>query len=303
MITRRGFFSGSAAMLAAAGCQTLTGNDAPVPAQPRAEGAWTLGKVGFRLGVAGYTYHKYKIDETLKFMEKLDLHWLCIKDFHLPMSATDAEIKEFHKKCADHGVTGYAVGPIYMKGEEEAKRAFDYAARVGVKTIVAVPYEMRKVNGKEVRYESRKELEFVDKLVKEYNVKYAIHNHGPDIPYLFPIAESVWAQIKDLDSRIGFCLDIGHQFRDNRDPVAAIKKYGARIYDMHLKNVSDNSKKGGAMPFPRGKMDLFAIAKAVKEIGYTGCMSIEYERDFTDNFGGMAESVGYFRGIMDALRD
>jgi sugar phosphate isomerase/epimerase len=108
--------------------------------------------------------------------------------------------------------------------------------------------------------------------------------------------------VKDLHPNMGMCFDIGHQFRDNRDPADAIYKYHTRIFDVHLKNVSDNSKKGKAEPLPRGKMDLVEIAQALKNVGYTGCCSLEFERNFTNNYAEIAECIGYFRGVMDSLR-
>lgn len=159
----------------------------------------------FQLGMAGYTFHKFDLDTTLKTMQRLDIHYLCIKDFHLPFNSSDEQIKAFHARCAEYGVSGYAVGPIYMKTEAEIDKAFEYAKRVGVKIIVGVPnYEL---------------LPYVDKKVKEYDFHYAIHLHGPDIK-TYPDATDVWEHTKDLDPRIGMCLDIGHDLRNGCDPVA-----------------------------------------------------------------------------------
>ena len=259
----------------------------------------------FKLGVAGYTYNKFSIDETLAFLEKLDVHYLCIKNFHLPFDSTPAQIAEFKKKCADHGVTGYGVGPIYMASDEEAKKAFDYAAAIGVKTVVAVPTEQKEIEvdgkKKKVRFHSRARCEYLAGLCKEYDMRIAIHNHGPDIPYCFPTGESAFNMVKDLDARMGLCLDIGHDFRAGQNPAESIRKYGSRIYDMHIKNVKFDAKKNIAVPMPRGDMDMWEIVKALVEVNYTGCCSLEYERDFKDNLAGVAESIGYFKGLIKAI--
>lgn len=297
MLNRRSFL-GCGAALAAAGCTSLSRTGAPVASRTRAEGDWSFGRVPFRLGVAGFTFHRKNLDDTLAALEKLDVHYLCIKDFHLPLTATDADIKAFHAKCADRGVTGYAVGPIYMDSGDFARRAFDYAAHVGVKTLVGVPWK-KGDDGKQE--ESRALCECIDGLVKEYGIRYAIHNHGPDMPRLFPNAEHGWEMVKDLDPRMGLCLDVGHQFRFGWDPVAAIEKYHARIFDVHIKNVTFDKVKNLAQPAPRGDMDVPAVFRALKNVGFDGVCSIEYERDFDDNFAGLAESVGYFRGVIDAI--
>ncbi len=252
----------------------------------------------FKLAIAGFTFHKFKLEETLAMMKRVDVHYLCIKDFHLKLDCTEQEAAEFHAKCKAFGVTGYGVGPIYMDTDEKAKQAFEYAKRVGVKVLVGVPFEM--VNKK--RTASAKLLVTINKLVQEYDIKYAIHNHGPDMPELFPNAESGIEMIKDMDKRVGLCLDIGHQFRDGKDPVAAIVKYADRIHDIHIKNVTAPTKAGGGIEMPRGKINMPAVVKALRKIGYTGACSLEYEKDMADPLLGIAESIGYFRGVMDSMR-
>jgi sugar phosphate isomerase/epimerase len=237
----------------------------------------------FRIGMAGYTFAKFDLDKTLATMQRADVHYLCIKDFHLPFKSTDAEIAAFHAKLKEKGVTGYAVGPIYMKTEAEIDNAFEYAKRVGVKLIVGVPnYEL---------------LPYVDKKVKEYGFNYAIHLHGPDIK-LYPDAEDVWNHVKDLDPRIGMCLDIGHDTRNGKDPVADLKKYKSRVFDIHIKDVTGTTKLGYSLEIGRGVIDIPAFVKMLRKVGYTGVCSLEHEKDMTDPFMGIAESIGYFRGVI-----
>jgi inosose dehydratase len=237
----------------------------------------------FRIGMAGYTFLKFDLDKALATMKRVDVHYLCIKDFHLPMKSTDEEIAAFHEKLKANGVTGYAVGPIYMKSEADIDNAFAYAKRVGVKLIVGVPnYEL---------------LPYVDKKVKEYGFNYAIHLHGPDIA-TYPDAEDVWNHVKDLDPRIGMCLDIGHDTRNGKDPVADLKKYKSRVFDIHIKDVTGTTKLGYSLEVGRGVIDFPAFVKMLRKVGYTGVCSLEHEKDMTDPFMGIAESIGYFRGVI-----
>lgn len=299
MITRRGFFASSSLALLAAGCKSMTG--------ACGGSASGCGKVKFKFGMAGYSCHMLTADETLAFMKRLDMHYLCIKDFHLPFSATDKEIAAFKQKCADHGVTGYGLGPVYMDSKDQARKTFEFAKRVGVKTVVGVPYEMRELNGKKVRFESRSLCEQISGLCGEYDIRYAIHNHGPDIPYLFPTGEKSWNMVKDLDPRMGLCLDIGHDFRAKANPADSIRRFCTRIYDMHIKNVLFDPKKNLAVPMPRGGIDMWEVVNALVEVGYDGCCSLEYE-SFPDKGVkpgikemDVAESVGYFKGLMKAV--
>ncbi len=240
----------------------------------------------FQLGMAGYTFVNFDLETTLKTLKRLDIHYLCIKDFHLPLNSTAEQIKAFHEKCASYGVTGYAVGPIYMRSREEIDNAFEYAKKVGVKLIVGVPnYDL---------------LPYVDQKVKEYDFHYAIHLHGPDMP-LFPDAKDAWENTKDLDSRMGMCLDIGHDLRNGCDPVADLKKYHSRVFDVHIKDVTDSTKAGAGIEIGRGKIDFPAFVKALREVNYTGVCSLEYEKDMKDPFLGIAESIGYFKAVSDII--
>ena len=242
----------------------------------------------FNVGMAGYTFVNFDLDTTIDTMEKCDVGYLCIKDFHLPFNSTDEQIAEFHEKLQSKGVTGYAVGPIYMKTEEEVDNAFEYAKRVGVKLIVGVPnYEL---------------LPYIDKKVKEYDFKYAIHLHGPDIA-LYPDADDVWENVKHLDPRIGMCLDIGHDRRNGKDPVEDLEKYISRVFDIHLKDVTGASKAGYSVEVGRGILDIPGFVRMLRKTGYDGVVSLEHERNMKDPFIGIAESIGYFRGVIATTSD
>ncbi len=242
----------------------------------------------FKLGIAGYTFHKFDLDKTLETLKTTDVQYLCIKDFHLSFSNTDDEIKAFHSKLAEYGVTGYGVGPIYMKTKEEVDRAFDYAKRVGVKLIVGVPnYEL---------------LPYVSEKVAEYDMQYAIHLHGPDIE-LYPDADDVWENVKDLDPRMGMCLDIGHDRRNGKDPVADLEKYHSRVFDVHLKDVTGATKMGYSVEVGRGILDIPGFVRMLRKVKYSGIVSLEHERDMDNPFMGIAESIGYFRGVVAATQE
>lgn len=244
-------------------------------------------KESFKLGMAGYTFVKFDLDKTLETMKSVDVHYLCIKDFHLPLNCTDEQITSFKEKLKLNNVTGYAVGPIYMKSKAEVDQAFDYAKRVGVKLIIGVPnYEL---------------LPYVDQKVKEYDFKLAIHLHGPDMK-VYPDAKDVWEHVKDLDPRIGMCFDIGHDTRNGNDAISDLKKYHARIFDIHLKDVTGNTKLGYSVEVGRGIINFPDLVKMLRKIKYSGTISLEHERNMNNPFLGIAESIGYFRGVIVSTR-
>ncbi len=239
-------------------------------------------KYPVKIGMAGYTFVNFDLDYTLAMLDKIDVRYLCVKDFHLPLNATDAQMDEFRLKLKAKNIVPYAAGPIYMNSEAEVDRAFDYAKRLGVDMIVAVPkLEM---------------LPYVNSKVQEYDMRIAIHLHGPDLE-LYPNATDVWNHVKDLDPRMGICMDIGHNLRTGDDPVADIVKYRSRIFDIHIKDVTAPTKEGHGIELGRGIIDFPALVKTLRKIKYDGVCSLEYEKDMKDPMIGIAESIGYFKGI------
>jgi sugar phosphate isomerase/epimerase len=240
----------------------------------------------FKIAIAGFTFAKFKLEPSLEMIAKVDVHYLCIKDFHLPLDSTMEQIAEFHNKLKEKGVTGYGVGPISMKSEADANRAFEYCKRVGVSLVVGVP--------------THELLPYIDKKVKEYNFRFAIHNHGPE-DKLYPSLESIFAKVKDLDPRVGMCHDIGYTVRCGFDPASETLKYANRIHDMHIKDVPTAETRGRDCEVGRGIINFPSLIKALRKIKYNGMCSLEYEKDNTDPLVGVAESIGYFKGVMKTV--
>ena len=261
----------------------------------------------FRLGMAGYTYHKFSLDETLAALERFDVHDLCVKDFHLPLTAKPEEIAAFRKKCADHGVKPYGVGPIYMQTEDEAKRAFDYAAALGVPVVVGVPWKPAADGGTgwKKRRQSPELCAKVAELCAQYDLKFAIHNHGRNpatgAPALFGAPADVWEVVKGLDRRMGLCMDVAYTFADGFDPAAEIRNYATRLFDCHFRNISDPTNGSSGTDSASGKIDYFRVVKALADIGYEGACGIELANAFPKNPEWIPSSIGYFRALMDAV--
>jgi inosose dehydratase len=236
-----------------------------------------------KLGLASYTLHKFSLDETIKILQRLELKEVSLKDMHLPMCATPAQLKEMTDKVRNAGINLYGVGVIYMKSEQEIDRAFAYAKNAGVKMIVGVP--------------NHELLPYTEKKVKEYNIQVAIHNHGPG-DKVYPSPETVYEKIKNLDKRIGLCIDIGHTQRIGLDPIKDTLRFADRLYDVHIKDVTGNTEKDTPTEIGRGVIDIPGFLKALLQIKYTGSVSMEYEKNAEDPVPGLAESVGYTKGVM-----
>jgi len=247
----------------------------------------TTSKFSFKLGIASYSFRKFSLDDALKMTKRLDIDRISLKDFHLKMDASDAEIAEAVRKCKEAGVQLYGGGVIYMNNNDDVDRAFEYARKAGMEIIIGVPkHEM---------------LPYVESKVKKYNIKLAIHNHGPGDKN-YPSPETAYEKVKNMDPRMGLCIDIGHDTRIKRDPSQDIKEFFDRVFDVHIKDETEADEKGNTCEIGRGVIDIPKFLKEVNKLKYTGTLALEFEKDADDPLPGMAESIGYLKGVMATMK-
>ena len=245
------------------------------------------GSEDFKIGVAGYTYRKFTLDQTLSYLQSMDVKYLSVKDWWLPLSSTKEEMDAFKAKCAGYGVEGYILGPIYMHSKEEVDKTFAYAQRYGAEVFIGVPdYEL---------------IDYVIGKVAETGIRVAIHTHGPD-GAAFPSIYKIMELVKDPSLGVGCCLDMGHSVRRGEDIAKIVRKYHEWIYDIHIKDETAPSKAGKTWEMGRGVIDFKPIVKALRKVGYTGVISVEFEKNGDNPHPGVAESIGYLRGVLDATK-
>lgn len=280
----RKFFRKPAALLALLVAMAVTAGATPL--SPRNTLA-ANGTDPLPIGIAGYTFFRFDLDKSIAMMKKLGIHYLSVKDVHLPLNSSQETIDATLAKYKAADINVYTVGVIYMKTKEAVDQAFAYAKKCGVPMIVGVPgYDL---------------LDYAEQKVKEYDIKLAIHNHGPE-DALYPGPKDVYDRIKNRDPRMGLCIDIGHAVRAGTAPDKAVKEYKDRLFDLHIKDVSLAAKDGKAIELGRGAIDFPSLVKALNKIGYKGVCSIEFEKDMTDPMAGLAESIGYYKGVMSATK-
>ena len=281
--TRRAFLTiaGAGAALAVSG-QSWNKLVAAEPATPAPQKP----QPPFQLGLASYTTRKYTLEETLAMSKRVGLDWICLKSFHLPLDASAEEIAKALEKVKEAGMVLYGGGVISMKNEAEVNQAFDYAKAAGMTTIVGVP--MPDV------------LPLVNEKVKQHDILVAIHNHGPG-DKVYPTPESIVDRIQGLDKRIGLCIDIGHTLRIGADPVRDAERFADRLLDVHIKDVTAPTAAGQTVEIGRGVIDIPAFLRTLLKINYSRVVSFEYEKDADDPLPGLAESVGYVRGVLAAI--
>jgi inosose dehydratase len=284
MPTRRQFLqwtgTGAAAALMT---DSVRGQDAAASAQPQAK---TPGKQTFDLALASYSLRKFPLDRALAMTARLGLKHICLKSFHLPLNSTPEQIAEAAAKVKAAGIDLYACGGVAMHKAPDVSQAFEYAKAAGMRIIVAMP--------------SFDVLPLLDEKVKEYNISVAIHNHGPGDKF-FPLPETAYEKIKTFDRRVGLCIDIGHTIRAGGDPYRDAERFADRLLDVHIKDVSAAKAKGHTIEAGHGVIDLPRFLRTVKKIGYTGNLAFEFEKDANDPLPGLAESVGYVRGVLAVI--
>jgi sugar phosphate isomerase/epimerase len=279
MKSRRQFIKVTGTGVLAAGLQSVYGQDNRILPEDRSSKSYTL-------GMAGYTFKEFSVERTIEIMKRVGVNNVSLKDFHLPYNSSQEQINTILSQFNEAGIQVYALGVIYMKTREFVDQVFEYARMAGVKLIVGAPdYEL---------------LPYVEEKIKKYDFRLAIHNHGPDNP-LYPNATDIWNHIKDMDQKLGICMDIGHTTRDGQDPSADLEKYIKRIYDIHIKDVDSADKAGKTVEIGRGIINIPKVISTLRKINYTGMCSLEFEKDMKDPLPGIAESLGYWKGVEDAL--
>jgi sugar phosphate isomerase/epimerase len=283
--TSRRSFLRAGAMTAAAAC-ALSTQELNLQAAIL-EKKKTPGKI--RLGVASYSFHKFDRAHVIEFMKQLNTAWLNAKDVndHLPMkppAATDEALAAY--KAA--GIELTAAGVIYFPTKDAAdiQQKFEYAKRAGISLIVGSP--------------TRESLPDVESFVKQYDIRLAIHNHGPEDKQ-WPSPLDILKVIEPMDKRIGLCIDMGHTARTGTDPVEAVHKAGSRLFDVHIKDLADMKVKESQVAVGDGKMPIRGIFEALHAIDYKGYVDLEYEIHEDDPLPGMIKSFAYMRGVLAGM--
>jgi inosose dehydratase len=246
--------------------------------------------LGLKIGVATYTVRQLPIEEAIKAIQRVGLKYVSIKNVknHIDLSHTPEERKQRVQMFKDAGLIPLSVGNVGMKNDEaDIRRAFEYARDVGVSTMVCAPH--------------KDSVPILDKMVKEFNIKLAIHNHGPEDKQ-FPSPYDVMKAVEKYDKRIGLCIDVGHTARANVDPAESILKCRERLYDLHMKDISALGNKNTPIESGRGILNIKSILAALLKIKYQGLVGFEYEKDKEDPVPGLAESVGYTKGLLAGLK-
>ncbi|HWC19673.1 MAG TPA: sugar phosphate isomerase/epimerase [Terriglobales bacterium] len=242
---------------------------------------------GLRVGVCSYSLRSFPLAETLQDIKRLDVRYVSLKDIHLPLTSTPDQRKQTRQQAEDLGLSITSCGVIYLKNDEtQMRQAFDYVRDLGASVaVVGVSREM---------------LPLLDKVVRDYDLRAAIHNHGPK-DKLFPSPLEVYDAIKTLDKRIGVCMDVGHTFRMHEDLVDDVKKTFDRLYSMHFKDLDSDHVDAKGVPVGTGVLPIIALLRELVRSDYKQEVQLEYEIEPKDPLPGMGESLGFMRGVLQTI--
>ncbi len=230
----------------------------------------------FPVAMQCWTYRKYSFFEAAEKSKELGISYLQAypgqplsagdKDSVFDHNMEEAQIQKIRKRLSDMGMSVVSYGVVDTgRTEESMRRVFDFARKMGIRTIVAEPQD--------------DDFPLLDKLVGEYNINIAIHNHPEPSKYAKP--EVALKSIRDRNERIGVCADTGHWMRGDLKPVDCLRYLKGRIIDVHLKDRSDfgTAKTSEDVPFGQGQADVRAILAELTAQNYGGFLTVEYENE------------------------
>ena len=241
-----------------------------------------------KIGVASYSLRKFPRDKAIAALQELNVKYVTIKDVHLARTDTPEQIRAAAKQFRDAGITIMGGGTLTWKTADEAamRKDFEYAKAAGMPLVVCSP--------------APDTLDLLEKMVKEYDIKAAIHNHGTEDPW-WPAPSDVLKKIEARDPRMGVCMDIGHAIRAGADVVKTVSAAGPRLLDLHIKDLTDTKNRESQVEVGRGVLPVVGVFRELVRTKFAGHVSLEYEIKADDPVPGMLESLSYMRGIAAAL--
>jgi sugar phosphate isomerase/epimerase len=287
-LSRRTFVRLSALGAASAALTTPPALGATNIARPRVAGYPTLNDSGVKLGVASYSLRNFPRVKAIQMTRDLGIRYINFKSVHLAYDAPPAEFAAARSEVAAAGleITGGGMITFESDSDDSVQKYFDYAKAAGMPVIVSTC--------------SPATLPRIEKFAKRYNIKVAIHNHGPDDPN-FPSPYDALKAVKNMDRRMGLCIDLGHTVRTGTDVVRAVADAGPRLLDMHAKDLRDLKVAESQCIVGEGKIPIAEIFAQLEAMRYSGYVNLEYEIEPDDPMPGMKQSFAYMRGVLAGL--
>lgn len=246
------------------------------------------------LGIASYSLRKLPIDAAVAALQAMRVRFVSAYSAHLPiLISTPEACREAAEKFRSGGLTLTSTGVVTLTSSEGVmRRAFECGRAAGLSTMTA-SYEA---------FPDRDTLLLTERFVREYDIRLAFHNHGPN-DKVFPSPLDAWAAVQPYDRRLGICVDVGHTARAGVDPVEAILTCAGRLYDVHMKDLTAGAGDKADQPVGMGygRLDARSMMAALIKVGFKYQVGLEEEVKADDPIPGVAQSYGYMRGIVAGL--
>jgi inosose dehydratase len=221
-------------------------------------------KTGMKLGIQLFSLRNYSVDDALRHAKELGFEQVEFYSKMLPTNASAAEIATIKQKVQAQGLSISAHGVNKLTKDAAANRKlFEFAKELGIRNLTVDP--------------DPDSLDNVNALVKEFDIRVAIHNHGPK--HRYNKALDVLRAIEGRDERIGACADLGHFIRSGERPVDVIRLLKGRLYGVHLKDFAEMQDKAEGVVLGKGHLNCAEVFDAMRQTGFPsdGALSLEYE--------------------------
>ncbi|MBI3854717.1 MAG: sugar phosphate isomerase/epimerase [Planctomycetes bacterium] len=233
--------------------------------------------------MASYSLRNLKRAQAIEAVKACGVTYVNIKSVHLDYKLSPEELAAGRKEFDDAGLQVVGSGNNSLNSEKDIASLFEYAKAARFPLLVIAPKPDL--------------LPSIEAAVKKSGIPVAIHNHGPE-DKIFPAPSDALKLIKDLDPRVGLCVDVGHTTRAGKDVVKEIADGGARVLDMHMKDLKDLLNPKSQCPVGEGKMPVADIFKQLLKQEYKGYVNLEYEIDANDPVPGMKKSFDFMRKVV-----
>ena len=262
------------------GCATVATVPPAGTGAPRA-----TADAGLKLGVASYSLRNFPRAQAIEMTRALGTPYINLKSVHLPYELSPPEIAAARRAVEAAGLQIVGGGLITFDTDTDdgVRKYFDYARAAGMPLIVATCKPAL--------------LPRIERFVKEYNIKLAIHNHGPGDEN-FPSPYDALKAVQGMDPRMGLCIDLGHTVRTGTDLVRAVADAGPRLLDMHAKDLRNLSDVESQCAVGDGRIPIPAVFRELARMRYPGYVNLEYEIEPDNPMPGMKQSFSYMRGVL-----
>lgn len=240
-----------------------------------------------KIGLASYSLRNFTLDRALDMAQAANVRYMTFKDVHIPRTDPPERIRANRARIEAAGITIMGGGTINMPNDQaQIRKDFEYAKLAGFPLIYASPDPAA--------------LDYIERLVKEFDIRLVIHNHGPEDKW-YPAPQDAYRLVQARDRRMGLCVDIGHTLRTGTDPVQAILECRDRVYDLHVKDLANARDRDSQVEVGRGVIDVPKLLRALLHIKYEGQVGLEYEIKPDDPLPGIIESIAYLRGALSGI--